>query len=354
MRRIYQIRACLRLLLPVLGTVLICTVGGKVIAQEETPSRFFLRFQSAYLVHTPGGGSLQIAAEGNVLSYGRSWQVRRLKPYLYHMRQRNWQGFYWKVNTSRKKVYRVRNGTFGGYGGSSTALGTQVGITGQGEDPERFILRFQDAYLVHKPGSGSLRIIAENNVLSYGHDWEVQKIKPYLYHMRQRNWQGFYWRVNVSREELHRVRGDSLRDLGRAEQIQNTQVELAGAGEMDTPEPTAGGKTRRTVLADGTIELHKPDGSIRRLRPDGTVETVAPDGTTWTPRAMQVATGDLPPLPDDLSRWGDGVRQQLLGILRNILTETEYQAYLQTENEKGYYELIDWRLQSISFLTSTE
>ena len=79
-----------------------------------------------------------------------------------------------------------------------------------------------------------------------------------------------------------------------------------------------------------------------------------PDGTVMVPYAMQVQGAELPPLPNDLSPWGDALGDQLLGVLRNILTEAELQAYMQTETEKDYYEVIDWRVRSIGFLTSAE
>ena len=35
----------------------------------------------------------------------------------------------------------------------------------------------------------------------------------------------------------------------------------------------------------------------------------------------------------------------------NILSETEFNAYMQTEGGKTYYQIVDWRLRSIQFLT---
>lgn len=125
-------------------------------------------------------------------------------------------------------------------------------------------------------------------------------------------------------------------------------------GAIDPPQPTGGGGVQRTVLADGTIELRFPDGSIRRLRPDGTVESISPDGRVTVPMMMQVEGADLPALAGPLSAWGDTLADSLLSILGNILTEAEYAAYLGTEAGKDYYEVIDWRVRAIAFLTSAE
>ncbi|MES9868326.1 MAG: hypothetical protein ABW153_04560 [Sedimenticola sp.] len=94
-------------------------------AGDRAPKRFMLRFSDAYLVQ-PAKARPQIVDEGSALSYGSDWQVRRLKPYLYHLRQDNWQQFFWKVNTSRKELYRVTGGQFGRLGGRDEKLDITV------------------------------------------------------------------------------------------------------------------------------------------------------------------------------------------------------------------------------------
>jgi hypothetical protein len=83
-----------------------------VVGDINNPTRFFLRFKTAYLVYVPKTKTIQIITEGNVLSYGSDWHKCNLKSYLYHLEQNVWKGFYWKVNTSRKQVYRITGGTF--------------------------------------------------------------------------------------------------------------------------------------------------------------------------------------------------------------------------------------------------
>lgn len=178
-------------------------------ADEQVPKRFFLDFSDCYLVHEPATGVLQIAAEQMVLSYGSDMETRQLKPYLYHIRLKTWKGFYWKVNTSRKEAYKV-DGVFGEMGGVENPIpGIRVEVVGGSDTqaPQRFLLRFSSSYLVYEPSSGTLQIPAELMVLSYGKDWDVQELKPYLYHLRLKTWKGFYWKVNTSRKEAYKVEG---------------------------------------------------------------------------------------------------------------------------------------------------
>jgi hypothetical protein len=192
---------------------------------QAAPKRFLLKFSDAYLVCQPGKGAPQITAQGSVLSYGGDWEIKKLKPYLYHARQKNWRDFYWKVNTSRKQVYHVTGGTFGKLGGSEKTLDIRVDPKGRADNPQQFFLRFPDAYLVCQPGKGSPQIVSQGNVLSYGGDWHVKQLKPYLYHVRQKNWRNFYWKVNTSRQQVYRVSGGSFGKLGGDDKALDVTVE---------------------------------------------------------------------------------------------------------------------------------
>lgn len=200
------------------------TVKRREAAAAKQLQRFLIHFNDAYLVHVPNSSTLQIAAQNNVLSYGQDWQVQQLKPYLYHFRQNNWQGFHWMVNTSRGEVYRVRGGSFGQLGGQQEKLDIGVDSVGDASNPDRFFLRFNDAYLV-KANTGALQIATEGNVLSYGSDWEVKKLKPYLFQLRQRNWQNFRWQVNTSREIAQRISGGAFGSLSGQRSDLNVEVE---------------------------------------------------------------------------------------------------------------------------------
>ena len=124
--------------------------------------------------------------------------------------------------------------------------------------------------------------------------------------------------------------------------------------EAPTPNPPASSNPAepiRRVLPDGTLELVLTDGTILRQTAGGRDVTVAPDGTVSGPTYLNVQSSNLPPLPPDLTNWGSGLGDSLLKILGNILTKNEMRQYLQTEVGLSYYDLVQWRLRSIAFLT---
>ncbi|MBM9518601.1 hypothetical protein JWG39_02065 [Desulforhopalus vacuolatus] len=176
--------------------------------------RFKLMFPDSYLIYQPGNNILQISTQGNVLSSGRDWQVAKLKPYLFHIKQKAWKNFFWTINTSRKEVYRVKGGQFGSMGGQKNKLGIRVDPVGSPGNPTRFKLLFNDTYLVYQVDRPNLQITAQNNVLSYGNDWQVRKLKPYLFHLKQNTWKNFFWKVNTSRKKVSRVVGGQFGSLG--------------------------------------------------------------------------------------------------------------------------------------------
>ena len=131
---------------------------------------------------------------------------------------------------------------------------------------------------------------------------------------------------------------------------------LTAVGKQPAAEgkPPATESIQRSVLPDGTLQLKYPDGTLRQRRPNGQVVTIFPDGRTMVPKALQVQPADLPTLPEDLTDWGSHIKDSLLSIIQGVLSEPEYEAYLQTEQDKPYYELVDWRLNSIRFLTAEQ
>lgn len=184
----------------------------------KAPQRFFLDFNDAHLVYVPGSKTLQITTENNVLSYGSDWKKAKVYPYLYHLKQNVWKGFYWKINTSRKEAYLVKGNNFGKIGDSSESKINNITVNVVGGStstaPTRFLLKFKKSYLVFVPSSKTLQITAGNTVLSYGSDWKKCQLKPYLYQLKQNIWKGFKWQINTSRKIAQRIKGGQFCKIG--------------------------------------------------------------------------------------------------------------------------------------------
>jgi hypothetical protein len=167
----------------------------------KAPQRFFVDFKDAYLAYKISTKSIQVIAESNVLSYGSDWEKCQLKPFLFHIRQKVWKGFYWKVNTSRKEVYKVTGGTFCKLGGTETKMAARVDVKG-----DFFYLRFPQAYLVYVPKTKTLQVATEQMVLSYGNDWKKCNLTNVVYQLKQNFWSNFYWNIDTMKKKATRVK----------------------------------------------------------------------------------------------------------------------------------------------------
>ncbi len=112
--------------LDVLG---VAAVGG---SDTEAPDNFIVEFRSVAVVANAKAKRIFVTAPvlkgqpSTILVYGDTWQFAETKPFLFHLRLRTWPDFYWKVNTARQEVYRVKDGTFGELGGTDTKLKAKV------------------------------------------------------------------------------------------------------------------------------------------------------------------------------------------------------------------------------------
>ncbi len=196
--------------------LLLGALSGIAVAAQREPERIFLDFTDAYLVYVPEGGTIQISAAGNVLFSGADWEVAKLKPFLYHLRRKTWKETFWKMDTSRQRVWEITNGIFGDQGGRRIGKPFKLEVVGGDGDkpPDRILIRFPASQMICVPKDGTIQILAGGAVLSDGTDWQVAKLKPYLYHLGLKTWEGFFWKVNTDRKQAWKVEKGAFGQLG--------------------------------------------------------------------------------------------------------------------------------------------
>lgn len=209
-------------------TVATPVVTGLAQIPLKAPDRFIMDFNEAHLIYKPATKTLQVITGDKVLAYGGDWEKCQLRPYLYHLRQKVWKGFYWKVNTSRKEVYKVTGGSFCKLGGSEQKLDIKVDTIGGSDTtpPESVFLRFNDAYLVYSIASKSIQIVAQLCVLSYGNDWDKCNLNAYTYHLKNKFAQTFFWKVDTNKKTAVEVTGGNFCHPGGSETPLNCSVRV--------------------------------------------------------------------------------------------------------------------------------
>ncbi len=159
------------------------------------------------------------------------------------------------------------------------------GQVGKMKTVENFILDLPDAYLVYQPAGDTLQIAAQNNVLSYGSDWERRQVKPYLFHLKHRSWRNFFWKVNTSRREVYLVWGGVFGSIGAQSGSQNYQ-EVSGEKTeliLEVSESAATRPPERFFIRFGRAELFfNPAAGDLRLAAAGTTLSPCNDWESCT------------------------------------------------------------------------
>lgn len=88
--------------------IIVDVVGG---SDTTPPNRFFLRFKEAHCVYEIASKTMQLITGDKVLSYCQDFEKCNLTASVYHFKENVWQGFFWKVDTLQKKVWKIM-GTF--------------------------------------------------------------------------------------------------------------------------------------------------------------------------------------------------------------------------------------------------
>lgn len=114
-----------------------------------------------------------------------------------------------------------------------------------------FMLHFPKAYLV---SSGSTTQLIAGNPISYGQDWEVKKLKSFLYHVKHTNWKDFFWQVNTSREVVNLVREGTFGRMGGVQTKERMSV--VSYPNKETP-------SRFQLYFDDCYLIHSPPSTLQ-------------------------------------------------------------------------------------------
>jgi len=192
--------------------------------QAATPAvnakveEYMLWLPDCSLIVEPGGGSLEIKALGTVISKGGGWDRQRVRPYLYFLRRASWRGHYWQVNTKRREVRLVWDGTFGvkwkmasltarDDDGVRLDLAVDVAAAAADQAPARFSIRFPSAQLIFVPSTGAFRLAGAGTTLSPGLEWQSVRLQDGLYQIRLDAWKNYFWQVDTRALQGWRVHG---------------------------------------------------------------------------------------------------------------------------------------------------
>ena len=189
-----------------------------------------LDFQgNAALIINTAGKSLSLSfvfADDVIPDANNELRFRKLKPYLFHIKHRNWQHHY-QINTSRREVYRVTGGKFGKMSGNLETIGNlRVNTAGDsgGGVPNIIYLHFAHAGISYRRDRNLFLIFflytargapRQEFIIHETTEWQLCAQSPQLYHVKVPGWTD-HWLVDTQAGQLYRVIGKEFcRPAGR-------------------------------------------------------------------------------------------------------------------------------------------
>ena len=212
----------------VLSSPMVVTAEGSA---EPEINRMDLDFQgnAALIINTSGktASFTFMFADDAIPDANNEWRFRKLKPYLFNIKHRNWQHHY-QINTSRKEIYRVTGGKFGSMGGRLETIGNvSVDTTGGGGAPGIIYLYFARAGISYRGDTGRCLVYffytvdgtpRQEFVLHETTEWWVCAQSHRQYHFKVPGWVD-HWLIDTDAGRLYRVIGTEFCRPGGGRQL---------------------------------------------------------------------------------------------------------------------------------------
>jgi len=105
------------------------------------------------------------------------------------------------------KTYVARSIIYRKYLFGAIFLISLVMLCAQTKIPQNVSLHFKDAYLYYDVINDTLKIIAHDDTVSDGRNWNkyIADERAGIFHFREKNWKDFFWRVNTFNRKVYRV-----------------------------------------------------------------------------------------------------------------------------------------------------
>lgn len=152
------------------------------------------------------------------------FELKQVKPNIYHFRYKDWSDFFWKINMEDDHVYRVTGGSFGISGGNEVQL-NHINVHDSPANPpplkeQEYVrgigLSLSGCFMIFDPGRDTLKITFEGNELSGRDDWEVQMVNSSVYHLKFKPMTAFpiFWKLDLKERKMAGIKDGIFGSVG--------------------------------------------------------------------------------------------------------------------------------------------
>lgn len=165
------------------------------------------------------------------------------------------------------------------------------------------------------------------------------------------NWGNGIYRINLLADVDNYLKESNRKNNSIEKRLRVGKVISVRPPRAAAPPPPTRIARTRTINPDGKTRIRFVDGSERTLSRSGKITSLKPDGTEipMVPK-INIQSGTMPPVPSETGQWINQVQDELLGIIKGQLEESEIDKYMQLESGRDKYELVLWRINFINFI----
>jgi tetratricopeptide (TPR) repeat protein len=158
---------------------------------------FIIDLFDANIVYTLENNSVELTVSRLPISVKGGWEAKAVKPGIFRLKHKKWDGFFWEVDALQRSVYEVKGKTLLGDGERKELAGIRVDACGE-VTAEKVNLRFSRVRFRYNREMGGPVLETRSDVISYKEDWEVKEPKPGAYHFRNSLWKDVFLELDTT------------------------------------------------------------------------------------------------------------------------------------------------------------
>lgn len=182
---------------------------GFLVIAERLPDEISVRFGGTEITYIPKTFEMSVKNHGMEMSINDEWRKCQIRPYIFHLKHVSWKDFFWEVNTSERKVWKIMGGEFCKRGATGKAAELNIRISVQGGSdsipPDRVSLSVQETEILYVPSEKKFSILLAGCNTSYPPFWKSCRTEGSPVHFKFTTWEQKAWALDAAAKVFSRI-----------------------------------------------------------------------------------------------------------------------------------------------------
>ncbi|MCP4146395.1 MAG: hypothetical protein GY757_01470 [bacterium] len=192
------------------------TFASFIMISAPQVKRFTLELPETVLVYDPTTYALSVQCGDIALSDGKDWRKCNIRPFLQQLKHATWKTFLWETNTVENGLWEIETEKFCKKGGKAKEINIKLDINGGSKttSPKRLTLNLADTVMSYEPPTRAFKISTYGKQIAWLPFWRVVMLKPHLYQVKFKLWQGYFWEVDTFKKTINKITGGVIGEQG--------------------------------------------------------------------------------------------------------------------------------------------